>query len=250
MKLDAAFLDKPRALVQRARSAFDARVQRERMLMFFVAVALVGYVADALWVTPAYKQWTQARTRHSTATASLQQLNDDIARQGADGRAHEQQQKRELDQLRERVQLADAELHQVGTSLIPAADMLPVLERMLAQVGGLRLRALQSLGRTELVASTSPAALPAALPATPPPAALAANASNAKADAGPVLYRHGFELTLEGSYADQLAYLQALESMPQHVLWGGMQFKVEQHPRALLTLRLYTLSLDRSWLEI
>ncbi len=237
MKLDTAFLDKPRALVQRARSAFDSRVPRERMLMFFVAVALVGYVADALWVTPAFKQWAQARARHSTATAGLHQLNDDVARQGAESRAQEQQLKRDLDQLRERVQRTDAELHQVGTSLIPAADMLPVLERMLAQVGGLRLRAMQSLGRTELVGSAIPAAM-------------AASAAGAKADAGPVLYRHGFELTLEGSYADLLAYLQALEAMPQHVLWGGVQFKVEQHPRALLTLRLYTLSLDRSWLEI
>ncbi len=237
MTLDTAFLDKPRALLQRARSAFDSRVPRERMLMFFVAVALVGYVADALWVTPAYKQWAQARTRHDTASAGLQRLNDDVARQGAESRAQEQQHKRDLDQLRERVQRSDAELHQVGSSLIPAADMLPVLERMLAQVGGLRLRAMQSLGRTELVGSALPAAT-------------AASAPGAKADASPVLYRHGFELTLEGSYADLLAYLQALEAMPQHVLWGGVQFKVEQYPRALLTLRLYTLSLDRSWLEI
>jgi len=241
MKLDAALLDKPRAQLQRARSAFDARVPRERMLMLFVAVALVGFVADALWVTPAFKQWAQARTRHATATAGLRQLNDDIARQGAESRAQEQQHKRDLDQLRERVQRTDAELHQVGTSLIPAADMLPVLERMLTQVGGLRLRGMQSLGRTELVVS----AVPNAVPAAP-----AASAAGTKADAGPVLYRHGFELTLEGSYADLLAYLQALEAMPQHVLWGGVQFKVEQHPRALLTLRLYTLSLDRSWLEI
>ena len=241
MTLDTALFDQPRALWRRARSAFDARARRERMLMFFVAVALVGYGADALWVTPAFKQWTQARARLSTATAGLQQLNNDIARQGAASRAQEQQHKRDLDQLRERVQRTDAELHQVGTSLIPASDMLPVLERMLAQVGGLRLRAMQSLGRTELVGNALPAALPAAM---------AASAGHAKADAGPVLYRHGFELTLEGSYADLLAYLQALEAMPQHVLWGGVQFKVEQYPRALLTLRLYTLSLDRSWLEI
>ncbi len=241
MTPDTAFFDKPRALLQRARSAFDARVPRERMLMFFVAVALVGFVADALWVTPAFKQWAQARTRHTTATAGLQRMSDDVARQGAESRAQELQQKRNLDQLRERVQRTDAELHQVGSSLIPAADMLPVLERMLAQVGGLRLRAMQSLGRTELVASALPAAPPAALPA--------ANAASTKADAGPVLYRHGFELTLEGTYADLLSYLRALETMP-HVLWGGVQFKVEQHPRALLTLRLYTLSLDRSWLEI
>ena len=39
MTLGTAWLDRPRAVVQRARTAFDARVRRERMLMFFVAVA-------------------------------------------------------------------------------------------------------------------------------------------------------------------------------------------------------------------
>ena len=64
------------------------------------------------------------------------------------------------------------------------------------------------------------------------------------------MYRHGVELTVEGSYADLLAYVRAIEAMPQRVLWAGMQLKVEQHPKVLLSLRLYTLSLDRSWLEI
>ena len=246
MTLDTAWLDRPRALVKRARSAFDSRVLRERLLMLGVAVALTAYLADALWITPAFKQWTQSRARHTTASAGLERLNDDIARQLAETRALEQQLKLEVEQLRTRVQRTDAELHQVGTTLIPAVDMLPVLERMLAQVGGLRLRSMQSLGRTELAAGAMPAA---ATPAAAP-VAVAASSPAPKADASPVLYRHGFELTLEGSYADLLAYLRALEAMPQHVLWGGVQFKVEQHPRALLTLRLYTLSLDRSWLEI
>ena len=246
MTLDTAWLDRPRALVKRARSAFDSRVLRERLLMLGVAVALTAYLADALWITPAFKQWTQSRARHTTASAGLERLNDDIARQVAETRALEQQLKLEVEQLRTRVQRTDAELHQVGTTLIPAVDMLPVLERMLAQVGGLRLRSMQSLGRTELAAGAMPAA---ATPAAAP-VAVAASSPAPMADASPVLYRHGFELTLEGSYADLLAYLRALEAMPQHVLWGGVQFKVEQHPRALLTLRLYTLSLDRSWLEI
>ena len=47
-----------------------------------------------------------------------------------------------------------------------------------------------------------------------------------------------------------LGYVQNIETMPQRVLWGGLQLKVEQYPLVVLTLRLYTLSPDRSWLEI
>jgi MSHA biogenesis protein MshJ len=110
--------------------------------------------------------------------------------------------------------------------------MVPMLDRLLAQVGGVRVRAIQTLPRTEVGA--------------------AAPATNAKApaDTAGALYRHGVELTIEASYADALAYLRAIEAMPQRVLWGGLQLKVEHHPKVVLTLRLYTLSQDRNWLEI
>jgi MSHA biogenesis protein MshJ len=76
------------------------------------------------------------------------------------------------------------------------------------------------------------------------PAAAAASAT------GPTLYRHGVELSVEGSYADLLSYLQALEALPQQLLWGNLELKVEQYPRVVLTLRLYTLSLASAWVEL
>jgi MSHA biogenesis protein MshJ len=84
----------------------------------------------------------------------------------------------------------------------------------------------------------------AAVPGTP------ASAPGLSDPALATLYRHGVELQLEGSYADLLDYLKTLEAMPQRVLWGGISLKVEQHPKAVLTLRLYTISRDRHWLEI
>ena len=162
-------------------------------------------------------------------------MNEQIARTGAESRALEQQLARDVVQWRERVRMGDAALRDFGGTLVKAADMLPVLDGMLSQAGGLKLRSMQSLGRTELVAAA---------------AAGAASAPKVKDGNTAALYRHGVELTVEGSFADLLTYLRALEAMPQRVLWGGMQLKVEQHPKAVLTLRLYTLSLDRSWLEI
>jgi hypothetical protein len=47
-----------------------------------------------------------------------------------------------------------------------------------------------------------------------------------------------------------VAYLRALESMPHRVLWGSLELHVEHHPKVVMSLRLYTLSDDDSWLEI
>jgi MSHA biogenesis protein MshJ len=248
-----AWLDKAGAIAERARKAFDSRARRERVLMIGAAIAVAVMLSDTLWITPAFKQWSQARARHAIASDALQRLNEEIARQGSDARAFEQQLQRDVAQMRERVQKGDTALH--GGALIAPGDMLPVLDHLLTQVGGLKLRSMQSLGRVEV---TPPAGTPDATTAAAAVAAAApeaASAASAPADtpqqpAGPVLYRHGVELTVDGSYADLLTYLKALEAMPQRVLWGGVELKVEQHPKATLTLRLYTLSLSRTWLEI
>lgn len=226
------WFDRARAGASRLQRAFDGRARRERLLLIGAGVAIAWMLADSLWLTPAFKEWTSARARHTTASAALRRLNDEVAQRGNETRNAEQQLLSEVTQWRTRVSQTETALREFGGSLVGAAEMVPVLDRLLAQTGGLRLRSMQSLGHSEVGA-------PATSPATPPDAKTAGT-----------LYRHGVELNVEGTYADVLAYVQAIEAMPQRVLWGGMQLKVEQHPKVVLTLRLYTLSQDRSWLEI
>ena len=232
MSSASEWLDRARAGALRLQRAFDGRARRERLLLIGAGVAIAWMLADGLWLTPAFKEWTSARARHTAASAALHRLNDEVAQRGTETRNAEQQLLGEVTQWRTRVSQTDTALREFGGSLVGAAEMVPVLDRLLAQTGGLRLRSMQSLGRSEVGA-------PAAAPATA-----------AEAKTAGTLYRHGVELNVEGSYADVLAYVQAIEAMPQRVLWGGMQLKVEQHPKVALTLRLYTLSPDRSWLEI
>lgn len=223
------WFDRARVAALRLQRAFDGRVRRERLLLIGAGIAVAWMLADSLWLTPAFKEWATARARHNSASAALRRLNDEVALRGNETRIAEQHLQEEVTQWRERVSQADAALREFGGSLVGAAEMVPVLDRLLAQTGGLRLRSMQSLGRSEVGAAA----------ATP-----------ADAKTAGTLYRHGVELNVEGSYADVLAYVQAIEAMPQRVLWGGLQLKVEQHPKVVLTLRLYTLSADRNWLEI
>jgi len=240
-----AQLERSAATLTRWRRRFDARAQRERILLIGAGVAVAAMAVDHLWFTPAFNEWTAASRRQAAAADALLTLNSTIAQRGAEARALDQQVQRDVALWRDKVRQGDAELRAFGTSLVPAADMLPVLDRMLAQAQGLHLRNMQSLPRTEL-ATAPPAAPPMAAPATSTPP----NNNTLPATPGPALYRHGVELTVEGSYADLLAYLHALEAMPQRVLWGGVQMKVEQYPKVVTTLRLYTLSMDRGWLEL
>lgn len=218
--------DRARAGVLKLRRAFDARARRERLLLIGAGIAVVWMLGDSLWLTPAFKDWSATRARETSAAAALLRLNNDIAQRGTETRSAEQQLTRELAQWRERVSQGDAALRAFGATLVSAAEMVPMLDRLLVQTGGLRMRSMQTLPRSEV------------------------GGAGTTANAAGALYRHGVELAVEGSYADVLAYVRAVEAMPQHVLWGGMQLKVEQHPKVVVTLRLYTLSPDRNWLEI
>jgi MSHA biogenesis protein MshJ len=55
---------------------------------------------------------------------------------------------------------------------------------------------------------------------------------------------------VRGNYLDMIDYMNALETLPTQLFWGGAQLVVEEYPTSRLTLTLYTLSLDPKWLKL
>jgi MSHA biogenesis protein MshJ len=64
------------------------------------------------------------------------------------------------------------------------------------------------------------------------------------------VYRHGLELTVSGSYLDLLAYLSQLERSPTRLYWNALTLDASAHPVLVMKLGIYTLSLDRAWLNV
>ncbi len=98
-------------------------------------------------------------------------------------------------------------------------------------------------------AASAPSSLATA--GAPPPASPTAPAAPGVAVKPPdLLFRHGVEITLSGSYMDMIAYMEALEGLPTQLFWGKAEFEVEKYPNARLTLTLYTLSMDKKWMRL
>ena len=226
---------------------FDQRVERERLLMIGAVLALTLVLADRLWLTPALAAFKQARTQQTTARTALLTLQADTQTLKNLDNTQARQQQADLATWRQRVRDGDTTLRRHEQTLVGSDRMVGLLEQLLAHQGQVRVRAMRSLGRADLLNPGTPGgpALPdKAVGAVPAAAAAAPDA------AAPSLYRHGVELVLEGGFADLLQYLRAVEALPQRVLWGSISLKVEQHPKSVLTLRVYTISRDRHWLEI
>ncbi|MDT7836882.1 hypothetical protein [Aquabacterium sp. OR-4] len=228
---------------------FDERTPRERLMLIGAGLAAALALGDLLWISPALGALQAARLRAQTALTAKQSALADLQRLQSVDSARSLQLKAELGSWRQKVREGDTALRQHQDTLIGSERMVELLDQVLSRHGSLRVRALRSLGRTDLLAAAAGAGQAPLgvmnLPATAGPAAGPATLGTAT----PSLYRHGVEITLEGSFGELLAYLRTLEAMPQHVLWGGLQMKT-QYPSTVMTLRLYTLSRDRHWLEI
>ena len=225
-------------LWRRGMRHFDARAQRERQLVIVALLVLVLLVLDHFWLSGAYKTWYRARTEQRQAQRTLAELQQQSQQGQAQTQARTLQDRAELATWWSRVRAGDEALRAHEGRLVGPDQMLPLLEQLLARHGQLRLRSMQSLARTDLLAPATAAGAPSVAASAPPQIP------------GTTLFRHGVEISLEGSYAELLSYLNALEALPQRLLWGGLRLKVEQHPRVVLTLRLYTVSREQHFLEL
>ena len=223
-------------LLKKWATAFDALSLRERVILFGAGVAALLFVfyfmvfgplwakRAALDASIAQKQSLVSATNQEIELVMLAHANDP----DRDARA------RLTAVLAETASLKQA-LRQQQHGLGAPERRVTLLAHLLRQHAGLRVVSLKTLpsGTVGAAAAGSDAAKASAVKA---PAAL--------------LHRHGVEVVLQGSYADMVDYMQALQAMPTRVFWGKAQLAAETYPGATLTLTLYTLSMDDTWIAL
>lgn len=238
---------------------FDARPQRERMAMLLAIAAVLLLAGDRFWLTPAWRHFKQASQSLADARSAQQALVDESEKRRVQGDAERRALTAEIAQWKEKTAAGAQGLAATQAGLIGPDRMVALLEQMLPRQGGVRIVGLKTLPPQDAHAPLPPAA--AAAPAVPPAAAASAVPALAAGMAAPAapppplptasLYRHGVEITVEGAYGDLMNYLAALEGLPgPRLLWGGVSMKVEHHPTVRLSFTVYTLSVNRAWLEL
>jgi len=223
-----------KALWQRYTTWFDQRAQRERVIL---AVAILGSVlllGVDYWAGPALKEArtlaAQAQQNSRTAAdmeAQAAQLQVQLKDPDAALRA-------ELEQVKRRLADQEPRFRDVARSLVSAAEMPAFLESLLARNQGVQMVSLRTLPPKPVIERE------------PPKTAAAAAPPGAEAN----IYKHGMQIRLSGSFRELVGYLADLEKAPQQVIWGAMDLSVAEYPRAVLSLTVYTISLDKAWLTL
>lgn len=213
-------------------SKIDAMSLRERALIFAaVAFALVALI-DSLFLNPLLQQQKKLSSQVVQQQEKMKEIQAQVASLLQAKQANKDAPQRErIRQLREQIAEGDAFLRETQDKLVPPERMAHLLEQVLAKNGQLQLVALETLPVSSFIEHD-------------------ANGQQAGMEASKQIYKHGVTITVRGSYADLTQYLQALEKLPTQMFWGMADMAVVKYPQAELTLTLYTLSLDKTWLQV
>ncbi|OEZ82505.1 general secretion pathway, M protein [Janthinobacterium sp. HH106] len=224
-------------LLKKWAAAFDALSRRERLMLFGAGVAALLFVFYFLFFNPLFAKRAALHAniaqKQNQKAAIAKEIELTMLAHAVDPDQNARARLAAL--LAEGARMKD-QLRQKQHGLVAPERMVALLEQLLRRHAGLRVVALKTLSGGGVGAS---------------PAAAASGDGAAKASApAPLLHRHGVEVVLQGSYADMLQYMQALQAMQTRVFWGQARLEAETYPQATLTLTLYTLSMDDTWIAL
>ena len=225
---------------QRLASKIDALTLRERLILFLVSAAILVVLINVTLLDPQavkQRQFVQRLKQDRAKIAEIQkELQQKTKAQSIDPDA---ENRRQLQALKQKSMQLQAALQDMQKGVVSPDKMSQLLSGILKQDSKLRLVSLKTLpvtGISEL------------LPEGGTAVEKSQSAPAGSKTAEPV-YRHGVEITVQGSYLEIMNYLKTLENLPWQLYWGSASLKVDDYPKATLVLTLFTLSLDMKWLN-
>ncbi|MBB3121244.1 type II secretion system protein M [Pseudoduganella violacea] len=247
----------------------DALSLRERGMVLAAAFAALVFLMYQLALAPQYARHKalrlQIEQQHKQAGNIDAEVNAKVAAFAIDP---DMESRRRIVELRRSIETESGALRAVQHGLVAPQKMVPLLEQILRANMRLRLLSLKTLpvsGLSEPLTYAKPASVApgfanatsreevqtsVAMATQHAAQGAAAPSAMGQAKQRELLYRHGVELVLQGSYLDMLAYMEALERLPQQLFWGRAELQAGSYPEAKLTLTLYTLSLDDKWMTL
>ena len=213
----------------------DALSLRERGILFLTILGVLFWIATGVVFSSLRQEQQRLEQTVRGKLNELQTINtQNEATRIRLAQDPEALAKAKVAELKERLKTDEASVAHIIRGLVPPRDMPQLVQQILAKNQGLQMIKLENLPAEALDEGKAAAA--------GQPVATTNNAARA--------YRHGVRIELRGRYVDIVRYLRALESLPSKVFWGEVRFESEAYPLSRVTLVIYTISLNKAWLEV
>jgi MSHA biogenesis protein MshJ len=209
----------------------DARVIRERALIFLTALAVIFMLWNFLVQSTFDAQILETQSKLDAITAQRTTMQTQVA-----AITHnllidpDKQKKAQVEQLQTDIRELDNQLQSVSQNLIKADDLPQALQEVLQKTRQLTLLEVKTLPAKELQFA--------------PVVTTVAGQAHVIEENKAGVYQHIVELRVLGSFSQVLQLLIALEHLPWRFYWQSLDYSVVHYPNAEVILRVYTLSSD------
>lgn len=218
---------------EKLNAKLEAMTVRERVLVFATLAVVLLSLLNMLLLEPLLVRQKALRIQLSQQQQMISDVQSQIAAiQQENSPGSTSPERNQINQLRQEIADSNAYLQSSRERLVQPENMAEHMRKLLNKNKELQIISLRTLPVTPLIEQAG------------------SEQAVATAVMDKQVFKHGVQLTLRGSYLDLLQYVSALEKLPQQMYWAKAEMKVVQYPATELTLILYTLSLDQTWLQI
>jgi MSHA biogenesis protein MshJ len=232
----------------------DALSLRERGIMLAVLAVAIIFIVNTLIIDPQFRKQKMLADQMKTQRAQIAVIQAEIAQRIVMKNQDPDLEIKRILQVRQ-TQLAQmsSNLLEFHKNLVQPEKMAALLENLLKRNRSLQLLSLNSMPAVNVVDALDEAAGRAAQRDASNLTAQTARPNDAQvqnlSNTG-IVYKHEIELVVQGGYLELLSYLRELEALPESVYWSKGQLSVIEYPQARLQLKIFTLSLEKKWLNL
>jgi MSHA biogenesis protein MshJ len=225
------------SLLNKGIVAFDGLKKHEQNLLFFVIPLTIIAVFFVLLIEPEIKISQGLTKSVSTLEKQLvlsRQSNDELLKQSQiDPNATVTQQ---IAGLQKKLALLNSEFEGELNQLVSPQAMPVLLQQLFERAGSLSLINMKSVA----------------------PQVLMTNSTNSKrldekpsvSSAQQTIFRHGIEITFEGSFFATREFLSQAEGLGWKLYWQDLSYVVGEHPNAVTKMTLFTLSTSEAFIGV
>jgi MSHA biogenesis protein MshJ len=239
--------------LQQWKDRYDALSLRERGLVMLGVLALTHTLWNLGPMRLLHKQQNKLLTEIQQSQKNIRDIDSRIQMISAEfAPGGESAALTRIKSLKSEIQRINQVKKDVTVGFIRPRQMVEVLKGLLNKEPGLKLVSFKSLDAEPLFAnkegdgknvanSRAAASTPTAKPSTDGQPVM---------QSYPEVYKHGVVIQFQGDYQSTVEYLQSLESLPWKFYWDGMAYEVQEYPKALITINVFTLSLEKGWIGV
>lgn len=128
--------------------------------------------------------------------------------------------RRDIEKIEKDIALLDAVLNSETANLLDASEMTKVLTNILRTEKNIQILSVKSVQPEVLI----------------------------KKDEAQ-LYKHGISMVVRGRYLDIMNYLSSLETLDKNFYWDSLELNVDKYPYSIVTIEIYTLSVNKDFIR-